>query len=780
MDKKKQPQILSEEQLSPILRQLLPTFRKLVPKQNEDDPEPMYQGDQEAIIERIMDGGDVLAIMPTGGGKSICYQVPAMHLPGITLVISPLLALMEDQVRKLHNRGFPVACLSSAFIADRDGFLYYKDKDTNGKDGENGGFKPESIRERRNQIFLGAARGAYKLLYVTPERLQSFSFIRFVKKTKISMIAVDEAHCISMWGYDFRPRYLEISRLLAIIGYHPIIAAFTATATKSVQEDIKKLLRMRKPKVIPRNGKVSRRENLNFSVESTFTEKVGKKKKLLSYLQENHGKCGFVYCSKIKFVNSVWKYLKCCGIAATRYYANLDADLETDAHKEEGESKQKNLEDFLNGKKTVMVSTTALGMGIDKRDIRFVIHYNLPTCLENYYQEAGRAGRDGKAAACVLYYSEHDVKVCEGMNEKTIKNRGLSAEEEEIRREITKRRLDRMKKYAEQGAEKSSDTLQQTILDYFYHFGCSDEDKKQRASALARMNNIDVLYVNRTKVANELRKGRMAGENLVVGRPHDGLPKPTVSYRVTGEAPLNYFDLMAADAVYTLMTYRIPTIYAKTVMELLSGNENLLLQPERKDTVEESIRKMICTYIEINRSSSKDYGFDYGENKLVIRGAFLPLYEKETGGFGYDDGAIPPLYEYAEILNEQFFFLPTKHLCAGREDKNKKLPKLPATSWNLAMTHYLLCRIGMMSHAPGNLGRTHAVSSSTLRFDTMINDLGIDRPSKKWYRDRKIKMLWDEKMLPILKHLQAGGIIAEYDADPETQTVVFHPPDTQE
>lgn len=248
----------------PSDKELKETLHKLYPKIAIEKLD--FRNFQKDAINTVLNGKDALVTVPTGGGKSVCYQVPAMHLPGVTLVVSPLLALMEDQVRRLQDKGFPVAAISSEFIADDESELHYTSQ-TNSEENK------ESPRKLRQGIYKGAAEGKYKLIYITPERLRNGRFIEFAENTKISMIAIDEAHCISMWGYEFRPRYLEISKFIKRIGYRPVIMALTATLTKSARQDIVKLLELKNYAEIDKSTK---RKNLYFS-----TKKMNKKRKKL-------------------------------------------------------------------------------------------------------------------------------------------------------------------------------------------------------------------------------------------------------------------------------------------------------------------------------------------------------------------------------------------------------------------------------------------------------------------------------------------------------------------
>lgn len=323
-----------------------------------------FRNGQEQIIDNILSGRDVVAVMPTGVGKSLCYQIPALMLEGLTLVISPLISLMKDQIRSLIDMGIKAAFINSTLT-----------------------YKQQRIALER------ASQGAYKIIYVAPERLSSPEFADFAASNEISLVAVDEAHCISQWGQDFRPGYLRISEFIDKMIKRPVVGAFTATATQAVKEDIISSLRLIDPYSLTTGFD---RENLYFEV----LKPKNKQDALKSILERLEGKSGIIYCSTRKNVEEICKFLNELGHPATRYHAGLPA-----------EERVKNQNDFIYDIKTVMVATNAFGMGIDKSNVSYVVHYNMPKDMESYYQEAGRAGRDGSPAECILLYSGQDVRI---------------------------------------------------------------------------------------------------------------------------------------------------------------------------------------------------------------------------------------------------------------------------------------------------------------------------------------------------------------------------------
>ena len=322
-----------------------------------------FRPGQEALVDAALSGRDVLGIMPTGGGKSLCYQVPALLLPGVALVISPLISLMKDQVAALAAAGVSAAFLNSS----------------------------QDLEESR-QVWGAVRRGACRLLYVAPERLENQRFAELMASQDIRLVAVDEAHCISQWGQDFRPSYLKIADFVSALPRRPVVAAFTATATARVQEDIALRLGLRDPVRVVTGFD---RPNLFFDVQRPGRRKL---QALLALLEGRRGKSGIIYCATRSKVERVCEALEAQGFSATRYHAGL----------EEAE-RRSNQDDFQYDRRQIMVATNAFGMGIDKSNVSFVIHYNMPKNLESYYQEAGRGGRDGEPADCILLYSDGDV-----------------------------------------------------------------------------------------------------------------------------------------------------------------------------------------------------------------------------------------------------------------------------------------------------------------------------------------------------------------------------------
>ncbi|OPX50437.1 DNA helicase RecQ [Clostridium thermobutyricum] len=322
-----------------------------------------FRKGQEEIINNIINGNDVLAIMPTGGGKSICYQVPAIAMDGLTIVISPLISLMKDQVDSLNSLG-----IDSAYI--------------------NSSLSNIEIQE----VYFRLNTGDIKILYVAPERLEGVEFLNIIKSLKVSQIAVDEAHCVSQWGHDFRSSYKRIYNFIEALPKRPVVTAFTATATKEVREDILESLKLRDAKIFISGFD---RENLKITVERGISKNIY----ILDYIEENKGESGLIYCSTRKEVDKLCDLLKANGINALSYHAGL-SDME----------RKKNQEDFIYDKVDVMIATNAFGMGIDKPNIRYVIHYNMPKNIEGYYQEIGRAGRDGEKSECILLFSPGDVQ----------------------------------------------------------------------------------------------------------------------------------------------------------------------------------------------------------------------------------------------------------------------------------------------------------------------------------------------------------------------------------
>lgn len=356
-----------------------------------------FRNGQEEIVKNILKGTDVLAVMPTGSGKSICYQIPAIAFSGITLVISPLISLMKDQVLSLNQIGVRSAYLNSSL----------------------------SYNQFRKAL-ENAKNGMYKIIYVAPERLFTQAFLDFALNSDISLLAVDEAHCISQWGHDFRPSYTKISEFVDLLPQRPILAAFTATATEKVKKDIEKQLKLKDFYSVSTGFD---RKNLYFAVEKP----ADKKEYLLKYLKRVKDKSGIIYCSTRKQVQEVYDFLSENGYNVGLYHGGMN-----------DEDRNKNQEDFIFDRTQIIVATSAFGMGIDKPNVSFVLHYSIPLNIEEYYQQSGRAGRDGEYAECVLLYSGRDVRINQFLIEKGLEEAENLSEEEKskfIENELEKLRI---------------------------------------------------------------------------------------------------------------------------------------------------------------------------------------------------------------------------------------------------------------------------------------------------------------------------------------------------
>ena len=420
-----------------------------------------FREGQDRITDSLLGGRDVLGIMPTGAGKSICYQVPALMFDGITIVVSPLISLMKDQVSALVQSGVAAAYINSSLTHAQ----YLK-------------------------VLQNTESGKYKIIYVAPERLCAPAFLGICRNLNISMVAVDEAHCVSQWGQDFRPSYLKIPDFIDALNSRPVVGAFTATATGAVRDDIKTLLRLVSPLVVTTGFD---RPNLFFSVMQPKNKSI----ELMKLIKERKNESGIVYCSTRKAVEEVCELLQKNGFAATRYHAGLDEN-----------ERRRNQDDFVYDRATIMVATNAFGMGIDKSNVSFVIHYNMPKNMESYYQEAGRAGRDGRSADCTLLYSAKDVRTNQFLINNSEPNPDLTEDEQEEVRRRDRARLKQMTFYC-----TTHKCLRKFILEYFGDKG--PERCEKCSNCLSNHENTDITVDAQKIMSCVARTGQRYGKKAI-------------------------------------------------------------------------------------------------------------------------------------------------------------------------------------------------------------------------------------------------------------------------
>lgn len=472
-----------------------------------------FREGQAKLIDSALEGRDVLGIMPTGAGKSLCFQVPALMMEGITLVISPLISLMKDQVGALNQAGIHAAFLNSSLTVNQ----YYK-------------------------ALSLASKNQYKIIYVAPERLMTEEFLSFVSKVDISIIAIDEAHCVSQWGQDFRPSYLKIGEFIEILPKRPVICAYTATATKEVKKDIIELLMLEEPTVVTTGFD---RKNLHFAVRKP----KNKYKEVKDYISDHRKDSGIIYCLTRKLVEEVYENLINDGIKAAKYHGGL-LDKE----------RQDNQDNFIYDRALVMVATNAFGMGIDKSNVRFVIHYNMPRNMENYYQEAGRAGRDGELAECILLYGGQDVITNQFFIEHEFEEDELTPDVRALVREKNREKLKKMTFYC-----FTNECLRGYILRYFgeylgnYCGNCSN--------CLTQFEEVDITKEGRALIGCVKEARERYGMGVIIDVVHGASNAKVKQYHLDKNP---YYNQLPAVPVYKL----------RQILQYLLMEEYLMLTNE--------------------------------------------------------------------------------------------------------------------------------------------------------------------------------------------------------
>lgn len=507
-------------------------FEKALPLLESHFGYSSFRTGQEQAIRSVLSGENTITVMPTGGGKSICYQIPALVLPGTTIVISPLISLMKDQVDALVQVGIPATFINSS--------LSY---------GEG------------NKRMHEATQGKYKLLYIAPERLESREFIEELYNMDIPLVAVDEAHCISQWGHDFRPSYRHIQQLINSLPQRPMVLALTATATPKVREDICELLDIDEENTIITGFE---RENLSFTV----IKGQDRDKYIKDYLKKNEKEAGIIYAATRKNVDQIYEKLLKANIKAARYHAGM-GDVERNREQER----------FLEDKATVMVATSAFGMGIDKSNIRYVVHYQQPKNMESYYQEAGRAGRDGLKSECILLHSSHDVQIQRFLIDQ-------SSDRSRMTQELEK--LQQMVDYCH-----TENCLQEFILKYF---GETETEPCGRCgNCLDTRTSIDVTTEAQMVMSCVIRMGQRFGKTItaqvltgsknkkVTEMGFDRLPTYGIMKDRSSKDVSDFIEFLISQELIAIEQGQFPTLFVSPKgKDILLGKQ----QVHRRETVQ--------------------------------------------------------------------------------------------------------------------------------------------------------------------------------------------------
>ncbi|MGB3368549.1 MAG: DNA helicase RecQ [Acidaminobacteraceae bacterium] len=538
-----------------------------------------FRRGQDEIINNVMDMRDVLAIMPTGGGKSLCYQLPALMMGGITIVVSPLIALMKDQVDGLIESGVKATYINSSLSA-----------------------------KEANSRIEDIINGQYKLVYVAPERLLSESFFYMLKKSTVSLVAVDEAHCISQWGHDFRPSYKNIPMFISRLKKRPIVAAFTATATKYVVNEIKELLNLNNPFELTTGFD---RENLFYKV----VKPQDRYKYLKTYIEKEFSEgSGIIYCSTRKTVESLSEKLKKNGFSARGYHGGMDSDSRSD------------IQDlFMMDKAKIIVATNAFGMGIDKPDVRFVIHYNMPKNMEAYYQEAGRAGRDGKDSECIIMYSPSDI-----VKQKLMINQNSTGPE---RDRIQLENLQNLVNYCH-----TNDCLRKEIINYFGEDTAKD-NCASCGNCLSDSEFVDMSLEAQKILSCIYRTNQRFGVNIIIQVLRGSKNKKVLEWNLDKVSTYGIIDnhsdgglrelimnlIARGFIVMTTDTYPVLKLHESS-RAVLKGEEKILVRSERVNVVDKASKKSAT-------ARKTDFSFDEklfellsSKRKEIASAKKVPLY----------------------------------------------------------------------------------------------------------------------------------------------------------